>query len=539
MLVKSVLQTMYIKSCDNSEKSIIARIIISLLLINVAVVTSENVYNSTHGNGIPLKRWNREKNRARTIEYTHTTSNEEVTHENFPKPNRSLNSDGNELDVIIIGAGWAGIAAAISLESQGYNCQVLEARDRIGGRSRTVTQRWEGSNIPMDLGSNWVHETKRNPMFDLVQQNNIPHSTAEENQKLYQANNNGAFDDNYIWSKYDQLYDKGFYPYQKIRQEDTSKDFSLRYAVNGYDTQSNLDAFDESALEMFLRTSIEADFAASVENLSLWWWNTGKGYSGRDAFLYQGYTALFEAHAAPVQSKIETQAVVRKINYKKSKKVKVTYVNADGAKQIIRAKKVLVTVPLGVLKAKSIKFRPNLPKKHKNAIRQIGMGTLNKIYMIWKKTDVFWPPNTQWFSELPKRESNFEFYNPISFNGGLPFIVGFVAGDEAVYLEEQFGDNQNEYESQMQQRAMLTLRNMYGNDIPNPEKIMVTKWATDTFSRGSYSYNKVGMSKKARNRLKTPVKSRIYLAGEATSAYYGTTHGAYLSGKEAANKIMS
>jgi len=355
---------MYIKSCDNSERSIIARIIISLLLINVAVVTSENVFNSTHGNGIPLKKWNREKNRARNIEFTHTTSNEEVTHENVPKPNRSHNSDGNVLDVIIIGAGWAGIAAAVSLESQGYNCKVLEARDRIGGRSRTVTQWWEGSNIPMDLGSNWVHSPTGNPIFDLVQQNNIPHSTAEENQKLYQANNNGAFDDNYIWSKWEQLYDEGFYPYQEKQQENTDEDISLRDAVNGYDTQSNLDAFDESALEMILRTSAEMEYAASVENLSLWWWNTyGWDYGGDDAFLYQGYTALFEAHAAPVQSKIETQAVVSKINYKKGKKVKITYVNADGAKQIIRAKKVLVTVPLGVLKAKSIKFRPNLPKK--------------------------------------------------------------------------------------------------------------------------------------------------------------------------------
>ena len=103
------------------------------------------------------------------------------------------------------------------------------------------------------------------------------------------------------------------------------------------------------------------------------------------------------------------------------------------------------------------------------------MGTLNKIFMIWKTTDVFWPAQTQWFTELNKRESNYEFYNPISFNGGLPFIVGFVAGDEAVYLEEQFGDDQNEYESQMQERAMLNLRNMCGKNIPNPEKIMVIK----------------------------------------------------------------
>jgi len=499
---------MNLKSC-NITQEIAARIITCLLLITSSEASLRATSNETVADGI------------------------------FLKSSTSLNSKAPAYyDVIIIGAGWSGVAAAVSLKSKGMsNYKILEARDRIGGRSRTETESWEGVDIPFDLGSQWIHGTINSPVFDAVEKYKIPYSISPGVTTFYQGNNKGAYGSDFIWNLYAELLED-FKIYQSVKQCNTDYDDNLRNMVNQYVKEKSLNVWKTDVLEMFLRTSIKQSYATSLDNLSLWYWDSwGVDFWDTEVFLHEGYSAVFEAHASPVKSKIETQAVVTLINYKKGK-VKVKYTDADGTKKTIRAKKVLVTVPLGVLKTKAIKFRPKLPKNHRNSIKQLGMGTLNKIHMIWNKNDIFWPSKVQWFSEVTRRDSPFEFYNPHSFNGGLPLLSGFVAGDDAEYLERKYGNDQSWYEWEMTVRAMLALRNMFGKNIPNPEKVYVTKWRTDPYSRGSYSYNKVNMHKDARTRLSETVNNRIYFAGEATHKdYHSTTHGAYLSGVDAAVKI--
>jgi len=498
--------------------------------------------NSTNDYGLPLKMWSRKRryNRVGSTRHLHPTFNHTAPDKFLLDSSRHDESDTDIFDVVIIGAGWSGVTAAISLESKGVrNYKILEARDRIGGRSRTVTDSWENVDIAMDLGSSFLIGSEGNPIFDILQQENLTYSISRGRQLFYQQRNKGPFDRSYIWSLYTELIDEGFYPYQRQKMMNSNYDTSLRNIVNQYATHANLNAFKKSVLDMFLATTITQDLAASLNKLSLWFWDSGKIFRGDDFFLNEGYTPLFEANAAKIHSKIETQAVVEKINYRRSQ-TKVSYLDADGVKQVIKAKKVLVTVPLGVLKARTIQFQPKLPKGHKKAFSQVGMGLLNKIFMFWNTADVFWPTKTEWLTEITRRQTQFEFYNPHSLNNGRPFLIGIVAGNEAKYVEEQFGDNNAEYESEMLQRAMLHLRNMFGQNITNPAKVYVTKWGLDPFSRGSYSYNKVGVKKIARAEMRKPVKDRIYFAGEATSSnYYGTTHGAYLSGETAAQKMMA
>ena len=206
---------------------------------------------------------------------------------------------------------------------------------------------------------------------------------------------------------------------------------------------------------------------------------------------------------------------------------KIKYTDENGSETEVQAKKVLVTVPLGVLKAGTIVFKPQLPKKKRNAISELGMGLLNKVVLFWNKSDIFWPLTTEWFVEITNRESSFEIYNPTSLNNGKPFLVGFVYGDDAKSLEESFGYDQALYESEMTERAMIALRNMVGLLIPQPELAIVTQWGSDPFAMRSYSFNKVGMKRKARKQLnKTIRKKRLHFAGEAChTRYFGTTHG--------------
>lgn len=253
-----------------------------------------------------------------------------------------------------------------------------------------------------------------------------------------------------------------------------------------------------------------------------------------DLFLPQGYSPLIEAYAAPVKNKVEMGAAVTKINYQ-TQNVQVFYTKG-GAQTIVTAKKVIVTVPLGVLKSNSIQFVPQLPLSKRTNISRLGMGKMNKIFLFWNDEDVFWPSNIELFGDTVERDVDFQFLNPGAHNGGKPMLFAFFAGDYVESIE-----NQANYESLVSDLAMAALRNMFGNGIPNPQKVHVTRWNVDEFTRGAYSFNKVGCRKTDRSKLATPIKrGRLYISGEATNfRYFQTTHGAYWAGKATAQKVAN
>jgi monoamine oxidase len=242
-----------------------------------------------------------------------------------------------------------------------------------------------------------------------------------------------------------------------------------------------------------------------------------------------------------VASKIFTEAKVTKIDHR-SIPVKVTYKNSQGNFVTVRAKKVLVTVPLGVLQQGSINFVPSLPFKKRKAINKIGMGLMNKVILLWSgPSDVFWPTSTEWFADLTNRNTNMEFFNPYMYNGGKPLLVGFVSGREAKDLEDQFGNDEAAYKSEMKNIALVALRNMFGSgNVPEPDDVIVTKWGKDPYSYGSYSYNKLGVYRTSRSTLSATVNNRLFFGGEATHPkYFATVHGALLSGNTAGTRIWN
>jgi len=486
--------------------------------------------------GIKLQRF--ERNRSKRYDHRRrlsdvddgifTNTSTSIFNEDVGSNSTLFSSKNSVLDVVIVGAGWAGAAAAITLQKQGItNFKVLEAREEIGGRSRTIMEPWQGENIPIDLGSQWIHGMTGNPVLNVAKSNGIPYGTSEGLGLYYKDNNGGAYSNSGILALESELYSDGFFPYQEERQESTDNDQPLRATANQYIANNGLTPAKRNLLEMFLSNNIGQDFGASLEDLSLWWWDSGNALGGNDAFLHQGYSELFNAYTQSIQSKIETSAKVTVINTKSKNPSTVKYIDETGSEIELKALKVLVTVPLGVLKAQSITFQPKLPKKKRTAISQLGMGLLNKVVLFWEDIDVFWPLNTEWFAEAAQRESSFEFYNPRSLNGGQPILVGFVYGRDAEYLEEEYGSDQELYKSKMTEAALLALRNMFGGTIPDPKHAIVTKWGSDEFAYGSYSFNKVGMSRKAHILLsKTIRKKKLYFAGEAChSRYFGTTHG--------------
>ena len=115
----------------------------------------------------------------------------------------------------------------------------------------------------------------------------------------------------------------------------------------------------------------------------------------------------------------------------------------------------------------------------------------------------------------------------------MPILLGFNAADRGREIESFSNE-------QIVESAMQTLKTVFGADIAQPIDYQITRWATDPFARGSYSYNAYGSAPEMRNTLATPLNRQVFFAGEATHMeYFGTAHGAYLSGLRAAKDILS
>jgi len=426
----------------------------------------------------------------------------------------------------------------MTLLSRGItNFRILEAKDHIGGRSYTTQETFEGATIPVDHGSMWLHGGSANPLNAIAQQTGNPTSTSTYNQKVYKSNGGGALLDSQLNTIYRQKFENGFMNYQEGRQESTNVDQGLDISANQY-LGTISDNFEKDVLKHLYSSLIELDYSARMSQLSLWWWDSDAWLAGPDQddyLMINGYGPLIASYAAPVLDKVTLEKAVTVINYKKGPRVKVRC-----GKELYKAKKVIVTVPLGVLKAKLIKIRPNLTQDHRLSIGRLGMGKMNKIIMFWPRNQVFWPRGTEILGDAVERNIDFSFFNFMPYNGDRPFLAGFFAGDEAERLETLYASsNPGLYEQEIRDLAMIPLRNMFGNSIPLPSKVVVTKWNVDNYSRGSYSFNAVGMDQNDRTKLGTPIRnSKIIIAGEATSQdHFQTTHGAYWEGKKAANSV--
>ncbi|CAG0906284.1 unnamed protein product, partial [Darwinula stevensoni] len=186
-------------------------------------------------------------------------------------------------------------------------------------------------------------------------------------------------------------------------------------------------------------------------------------------------------------------------------KIKITHNSIES-----EADYVLVTVPLGVLKANTIQFIPALPTVKQTAIQKIGMNCVNKFILTWNTP--FWD-NTQYIVYTPEIKDKFNYFvNVNKFNPTANALMTFAYADYA-RLTETMTD------AQIINEIMVHLKDIYGNNIPNPTNILRTKWQNNENSFGAYSYTAVG---------------------EHTNVdYFSTAHGAYLSGLREADKIIA
>jgi monoamine oxidase len=418
---------------------------------------------------------------------------------------------------VVIGAGLAGLAAARALHRQGHEVVVVEARDRIGGRIWTSTT-WP--EMPLDFGATWIHGVRGNPMTELADEIQADRLiTRYDRAVTYNTSGKPLSATEAV--RMEELRAQVFELLEQAQAED--RDTSIRAAIAPL-MQTFVDASESSRwINFILSSELEHEYSGSAERLSAHWYDSGQAFEGDDALFVQGFRVITEFLARGLQ--IELGQVVNEIQWQQSPVRVITQ------KKDFWADQVVVTLPLGVLQSNRVRFTPALPDDKQSAIATLGMGVLNKCYLRFRSA--FWPADVDWLEYVPTQHGEWTEWVSFQRTANLPVLLGFNAADRGREIETWS-------DPQIVESALQTLSKIFGADVPNPMDYQVTRWASDPFSLGAYSYNAVGATPAMRRQLAAPLDNRVFFAGEACEPdYFGTTHGAYLSGLRAAREILA
>ena len=388
------------------------------------------------------------------------------TETSLPEP------DSDAEHILIVGAGMAGLAAAQKLRQSGLRVTILEGRDRIGGRVWT-DRSWEG--IPLDLGASWIHGVNGNPMTKLAEEVGVETARTDyDNHWIYDR-----FGDELDDAGYEELEEMaaGLAEYVEAAREELDADKGLQTAVSTAIIEEELDSEAIIKANYVVNTTIEHEYATDSKNLSLFYFDAQGEYGGHDVLFPNGYGELADALAQGLT--IELNQIVEQISYGD---IGVTIRTNQGE---FSGDRVIVTVPLGVLKKGVINFSPALPDWKISAMQKLDMGVLNKTYL--RFPTAFWDTEADLIGHISEHKGEWtEILNLYKYTE-QPVLLGFNAGEYGRFIEDLTDE-------QIVAGMMQVLRTIYSEDIPDPEAYIITRWLQDPFAYGSYSHTPPGGS---------------------------------------------
>jgi monoamine oxidase len=434
-----------------------------------------------------------------------------------------------EADVVVIGAGAAGVAAVRELDAAGTRVLCLEARDRVGGRVLTI--RDPMSPTPIELGAEFVHG--RSPeIWEIIRSGRLTaYDCADKAVHFKQGRPESHHD---AWETVDRLM-SDMQTAASAGEDQTFASFlaQSRHSENAKRlAASYVEGFNAARKEVIGIASLAEDARAAAQ------------IDGDRSFrILNGYNSVilnFLNGISETGSKLALNSIVEEIQWREGAAAVHFRSAVMGEAQTVRTRRVIVTIPLGVLQMSSgtpgvIRFEPE-PIEILTAARALRFGHVVRLVLRFREP--FWE------NSAAMADAGFLFSDErlfptwwTSLPVHAPVLTGWSAGPHA---DELLGQSRSVVVS----AALSTLAHMTGcaRECLNGllEAAYSHGWDEDPFALGAYSYVPAG-ALDARKRLAEPVAGTLYFAGEATNldGHSGTVHGAIASGKRAARQCIA
>lgn len=411
----------------------------------------------------------------------------------------------SECDVVIVGAGAAGLSAAKELTRLGVSHRLIEGAHRIGGRAYSEEI---GPGEWFDLGCAWLVGAETNPFTSIARELGLALSQNSARFRLENArfNRNGE-----LLSGAEREACLAYYGECEAAIADAAgagRDVALSDVID----------LDHEFATPFL-AAIATGWGKDVDEVSTVDNESAVGELGYQ--VPQGYGNLVATWGNDVPVSLNSRA--ERIDWSEGT------VNVATSQGAISATAALLTVSTGVLASQEIAFHPRLPDWKLEAIHDLPMGTENKIG-VYFDTDVFGADGRAHYTTWDTDGNAAKVDASVM---GLNTASVFVGGRLGVWLERQGP-------AALQDFAISRLVDIFGNDLrKRVQRCITTAWESDPWTRGTWACARPGRAYQ-RTNLARPVDERLFFAGEATDrGGQGTCHGAFHSGVRAAREIAA
>ena len=420
-------------------------------------------------------------------------------------------------DVIVIGGGVAGLAAAGELGRRGARVILVEARERLGGR--VYTERRRGWPAPIELGAQFVHGGNK-PLWDLLKRHSIETQSVPERHWVYRDRAIAEFDAEKrigeVTGAIDEKKMRGWSFAKFMRKHGQAFDPIDRDLAMGF-----VEGFEAAPTDEMSAVAVAGE---TLED-------------GEQYFIPGGYDQVVDALAGELENvRVFIDAPVRQVSWRK----RAVTVEARGVR--FTAASAIVTLPLGVLQAPSrergaVEFQPAI-SGHAKIAGRMGFGQVTRMTLRFDaRTFRRILPES-----LAGAEGGFGFIH--SWTGGVPvwwsltsgpILTGWAGGPNAIALSAKS-------ETALLRtglKSLSTILECSAADLNGATVDFATHlWSRDPFSRGAYSFTRAGQDE-APDKLREAIAQTLFFAGEATAdgAEVGTVHGALASGLRAAEEV--
>ena len=428
----------------------------------------------------------------------------------------------SQYDIVVVGAGVSGLTTARLLAGAGHRVAVLEARDRIGGR--TWTDRSDGRVT--DLGASWIHGIDDSPLAAAARAFGLP--TVEFTVGAYQPDSRPI-------AYYDpdgrRLSDEAA---QRFAADIHAFDEGLARTVAASTPGSSYGDVVETTLAQqdwdpdrtervreYLRHRTEEQYGVWIDDLDAHGLDDD-AVDGDEVVFPDGYDRLAEHLALGLEVRLEH--VVRRVRWS-SEGVTISTDHGD-----VTADRAVVTVPIGVLTSDDFVIEPPLPEPVAGAVRRLEMNAFEKIFL--RFPGQFWDEGVYAIRQQGAHGAWWHSFYDLTRLHGEPTLLTFAAGPCAQEIRGWDDDR-------VVASVLAELRRLYGDAVEEPDQVHVTRWQDDPYARGSYAYMTVGSTPEDHDLLATPVGGVLHLAGEATwTEDPATVTAALMSGHRAACTVL-